>query len=83
MNFYNEDIIRYEFFDDYVIRSRNIVTDTFRIKVMNLSSIKDQVTGFDKILTMELVKYDEAIPMFLEKIYTNDVLLNAKILLKR
>lgn len=83
MNYYYEDIIKYEFFDDYVIRNRNIASDTFRIKVMNLNSIKDQVTGFDKILTMELVKYDEAFPLFLEKIYTNDVLLNAKILQKR
>lgn len=83
MYYYNEDIIRYEFFDDYVIRNRNIASDTFRIKVMNLNSIKDQVTGFDKILTMELVKYDEAFPLFLEKIYPNDVLLNAKIFQKQ
>jgi hypothetical protein len=82
MKNYKEDPVRYEFYDDFVIRNRSIISDTFRIKIMNLNSIKDQVTGFDRILTMEMVSNIDTFPLFLEKSYTNDVLINSKILHK-
>lgn len=83
MKNYNDDPVRYVFYDDFVIRAMDIVSDTFRIKVMNLNSIKDQVTGFDRILTMELVNKTDTFPLFMEKSYTNDVLINSEILSKQ
>lgn len=83
MDYYSNDPILYEFSDDYVIRNRNIIADTFRIKVMNLDGVKDQLTGFDKIITMEFVLHNNTLPRFLEKNYPNDMLLNAKILVKQ
>lgn len=83
MKNYDEDPVNYEFYDEFVIRNRNIVTDTFRVKVMNLNSIKDKVSGFEKILTMELAVSNDTLPLFIEKSYPNDILINSKILRKQ
>jgi Tfp pilus assembly protein PilV len=79
MRFPDKESIQYEFFDEYVIRTYNILIDTIRVKTMNFNTEKDQTTGFDKIITLELMKDKETFPVIIEKTYPNDVLINTTI----
>ena len=71
-----KNFIQYEFFDKYVVRVLNNQSDTFRVKVTDLNSEKDQTTGYDNVIALEIENSKETFPILLEKTYTNDVLLN-------
>jgi hypothetical protein len=70
------DFILYEFFDEYVVRTRNTLVDTFLVKVTDMNTEKELTTGFDKTITMELLTDKEIFPVLFEKTYPNDILLN-------
>jgi len=68
--------ILYEFEQDYITRARDRMVDTFFIKVNEFKVLKDDITGFDKIITMELKNGGEIFPITLVKEYSNEVLMN-------
>jgi Tfp pilus assembly protein PilE len=74
-----EKKIRYEFFNDYVVRIQNAMADTFLVDIIDMNTIKDLTTGYDKSIILEILKNKETFPVILEKNYPNDVLLNATI----
>jgi hypothetical protein len=67
--------IQYEFEQDYITRNRDQMVDTFFIKVNEFNILKDEVTGFDKVITMELKNSGEIFPITLVKEYSNEVMM--------
>jgi len=68
--------VRYEFEQDFITRVRENMADTFFITVNDFKVVKDDVTGFDKIITMELKNGGEIFPITLIKEYSNEVMMN-------
>jgi len=79
MKMSEKNLIQYDFFDQYVTRTQNMLCDTFRLKVMDLKTQKDLTTGFDHIIALEIQKDKETYSVLLEKTYSDDVLLNTTI----
>jgi hypothetical protein len=76
INSNQEEVILYNFSDEYVVRNVNNLTDTFRVHLTEYEIDKDIVTGFEKILKFEIKGSIGSYPVLLEKTYTNDILLN-------
>ena len=69
-------IVSYEINQDYIVRLTKNMSDTFLIKVNDFGAVKDEITGGDKIVKMELRNCGEIFPVVLVKQYSNDVLMN-------
>jgi hypothetical protein len=67
--------VKYEFEENFIVRLQTDQTDTFFVQANDLNIIKDKITGFDKIITMELRNYGEVFPITLVKNYSNDVMM--------
>jgi prepilin-type N-terminal cleavage/methylation domain-containing protein len=68
--------VQYEFEQDFVVRLHDEMADTFFVKVNDFKAVKDPVSGFDNIVTLELQNCGETYPIYLAKQYPNDVLMN-------
>ena len=75
-----KNLIQYIFYDEYVTRTQNAQSDTFHMNITDLKTEKDLTTGFECVIALELQKDKETYSILLEKIYSDDVLLNTMIL---
>jgi len=75
----DKTIVTYEFDQDYIVRSKNNLSDTFFIKVNNFEALGDETTTNCKVIKMDLNNCGEIYPILLNKTYSNDVLMNSQL----
>jgi hypothetical protein len=68
--------VQYDIEQDFIVRLQDNRADTFFMQVNDLNILKDQVTGLDKTISMELQNCGEVFPIILVKEYSNDIMMN-------
>jgi hypothetical protein len=71
-----QEKIFYSFEEKYVLRYANDLVDTFFVQVTDLKSSKDEVTGYDNAVNMEVKNCNETYPVSLIKEYSNEMKMN-------
>jgi hypothetical protein len=83
LRFSEKEPIQYEFSSDYTVRYRINLPDTFNVRVLDFNTTMELSTGYIKLMSFEIQKNKDFIPVLIEKHYTSDVLLNRTIFPER
>jgi competence protein ComGF len=71
-------IVSYEFDPDFIVRSKKEQLDTFFIKAEDFEALQDKSTSNCIVIKMTLQSCGESYPVFLNKTYSNDILMNSQ-----
>jgi type II secretory pathway pseudopilin PulG len=70
--------VQYDFEQNYITRLQNNLIDTFFVTVNDLNIRKDEATGLERVITMELRNYDEIFPVLMVKEYPNNLMMQIR-----